>query len=74
MCFYPEKYLKEHAFFVANNGNVTMTSKRDDELPMNKRNLNLEYPIVAITEEGALESIKKMQNLYEETNNNLNEE
>lgn len=66
MCFHPEKYLKEHALFVVKNGNVTMTSKRDNKLPMSKRNRNLEYPIVSITEEEALKSIDEARNLYEE--------
>ena len=67
MCFNPEKYLKEHALFVASGGNVTMASKNDPSLPMSKRNRNLEHPIVPVTEEEALEAINKMQDLYNET-------
>lgn len=74
MCFRPEKYLKKHAIFVANNGNVTMASKQDAGLPMGERNRNLDYDITSITEEEALDLIGKMQNLYRETIEKLSEE
>ncbi len=73
MCFHPEKYLTEHALFVVNNGDVTMATKQNPELPMNKRNHSLEHQVSPITEEAALGAISQMQALYEETIEKLSE-
>ena len=67
MYFCPEKYLREHALFVVNDGNVTMASEQDTESPRGEGNRNLDYSIVPITEGEALDLIGGMQDLYKKT-------